>query len=204
MPKWGDDDGEDDLEAIRNRVHSVGRSDKAKAKAESPKSGSQEKKAESHSDVLGRTPVAINVGRRSNLNTVSIPQRKLEGNLKQQFDQVVANFKWYVDQIDAVLPEVLLESLRPTFELSQEYCPVDTGELKSSGYLQITDFRGKARVEMGYAYGGQPSYAIYVHEMPYYHEPPTRSKWLEAAIDEDWAGFTVRLVQNMKLASGVS
>jgi hypothetical protein len=97
------------------------------------------------------------------------------------------------DQFEAVSPNVCLEAVQPTFELSQYYVPVKTSDLKNSGYCEITGSKGRV-VEVGYAKGGSPHYAMYVHEiLEYHHEPPTRSKFLQAAMMEDLSNIYQRL-----------
>lgn len=94
-------------------------------------------------------------------------------------------FQLMQDIVDAS-PAAMVNALQPTFEKSQVYCPLDTGDLRASGYLEVTQFRGNPRVELGYARGGNPSYGVVVHEnTSFYHKPPTRSKWLQAAMMED-------------------
>lgn len=102
--------------------------------------------------------------------------------------QVVTNeLNSIFDQIDGASASILLEAVQPTFRKAQEYCPKKTNDLVNSGYAEITD-RGKySRVEVGFARGGNPPYGVFVHEMTsYHHEPPTRSKFLQAAMMEDF------------------
>lgn len=98
------------------------------------------------------------------------------------------------DQISDVTPDIMYNALEPTFDKSQEYVPVDKGPLKASGYLEVTGTGKSARVEMGYAKGGNPPYAVYVHEMTgFHHEHPTRAKFLQSAIQEDYDDLIGRL-----------
>lgn len=99
-----------------------------------------------------------------------------------------------LNQFEDATPEVVMDALEPTFEKSKLYCPKDTHELVESGYLEVVK-RGKSPyVEMGYAKGGKPRYAVYVHEMTgYKHEAPTRSKWLQHAVQEDLGSISSRL-----------
>ena len=90
-------------------------------------------------------------------------------------------------------PDVMMEALQPVFERSQFYVPKKTGELMRSGYLEVTSRKGEPRVEIGYARGGKPRYAVMVHEMPTYHAAPTSYKFLERAIMEDLNGIYQRL-----------
>lgn len=99
---------------------------------------------------------------------------------------IIDRYKKLVRGLEDVTPEIMLAALEPTFEKSQEYCPKDTGKLVESGYLQITQFRGKPRVEIGYGLGGDPAYAAAVHEnLEWRHKAPTRAKWLQVALEED-------------------
>lgn len=103
------------------------------------------------------------------------------------------------DQFEEASEEIMLEALEPTKELADSYCPVDTGRMLASGYLEVTTFRGKPRVEIGYGRGGTPDYTAYVHEnMEMPHDPPTRAKWLQAAVMEDLGGIYSRLATGYK------
>jgi hypothetical protein len=93
-----------------------------------------------------------------------------------------------IEQFERATPEIMLEAIRPAFELSKVYCPKDTRALVNSAYLEITSYRGKPRVEMGYARGGNPRYAAIVHEnLEFRHAYPTQAKFLERAVLE-WSG----------------
>lgn len=112
---------------------------------------------------------------------------------------IIKNYKSLIDHIENVTPEILYEALEPTFELSQKYCPKDTGALRASGYLEITKFRGTPTVEIGYGKGGNPPYAATVHEnMEYRHKDPTRAKWLQVALSEDAEAIQGRIVSRYR------
>jgi hypothetical protein len=99
-----------------------------------------------------------------------------------------------LDQFKDVSEDLMLEALEPTGEKSQVYCPKDTHELVDSFYLVKAPFRGKPRVEMGYARNSKPPYAVFVHEIPtHQHEYPTRYKFLEQAMKEDLEMIHFRL-----------
>lgn len=101
-----------------------------------------------------------------------------------------------MEQVGDVTPEICLEALEPTFEKSKVYCPKDTHDLVNSGYLEIVKRGKQPYVEMGYAKGGKPRYAPYVHEMlNYRHEAPTRAKWLQHAVQEDFGQIQTLLSQ---------
>lgn len=96
-------------------------------------------------------------------------------------------------QFEEASEDIMLEALEPTMEKAKRYTPVDTGNLKASAYLEVAPFRGKPRVELGFARGGSPKYAMYVHEIPYTHSPPTSWKFLERALKEDINNIYMRL-----------
>lgn len=113
---------------------------------------------------------------------------------KQSAKAITDSILDILDQFEQASEDLMLEALEPTFELSKKYCPVDTGDLVASGYLEKVGFRGKPRVEIGYGRGGNPDYAAYVHEMvDIPHVAPTRSKWLQAAVMEDLDNIYNRL-----------
>ncbi len=106
--------------------------------------------------------------------------------VNEAMNQLRLDLEYIFDQFEEVTPEIMLDVLKPTFEKSKVYCPKKTNELVESAYLEVVQFRGKPKVEMGYAKGGKPSYAAYVHEIVQYkHEAPTQAKFLERAINED-------------------
>lgn len=103
------------------------------------------------------------------------------------------------DQFEAVSEDIMLEALEPTMELADFYCPVDTGEMIASHYLEGTGTPRAPRVEIGYGRRGSPYYTAYVHEMvgiP--HQEPTRSKWLQAAVMEDLENIYRRVGEGYK------
>lgn len=109
---------------------------------------------------------------------------------------VLKNYERLIGNIEEATPEILYEALEPTFKKSQDYCPKDTGELVESGYLEIVTFRKQPRVEIGYGKGGEPEYAVRVHEnTEWRHKSPTRAKWLQAALEEDAQAIRGRVIR---------
>lgn len=108
-------------------------------------------------------------------------------SVREQMKQIEKNYSAVINQLRGVTPSVLEEALRPTFDKSQEYVPVDTGDLKASGYLEVKREGKDTRAEMGYGKGGDPNYAAFVHERTdINHQSPTRAKFLQSAIEEDF------------------
>lgn len=123
---------------------------------------------------------------RKRISTVGALDRRDTRSARQGMRNVIKNYRRFIEDVEGVLPETLLEALEPTFEKSQVYCPIDKGNMRASGYLEITSFRGEARVEIGYGRGGNPDYTAKQHEnLEYKHKEPTRAKWLQVALEED-------------------
>lgn len=125
------------------------------------------------------------------------------GDVQQQCGEVISRLKKVINTIDEVTSQVVLEALTPTYELSQVYVPVDTGELKASGFLQKYGTRGQkgvSTVAIGYARNGTPDYAVLVHEMlDMHHRAPTSAKFLLRALLEDEDNIGQRIIDGMRL-----
>lgn len=103
---------------------------------------------------------------------------------------VLSNYRKVVAALEGSTAAILVDALRPTFEKSQDYVPVKYGTLRDSGYLQA---RGMT-VEIGYGMGGQPDYAVAVHEnLEARHAAPRRAKFLQAALEEDASEIQTRI-----------
>lgn len=96
--------------------------------------------------------------------------------------------------------EVVRDALEPTFKKARDvYTPKRTGALRASGFLEVVQFRGNARVDIGFGRGGNPAYAAMVHEnIDVFHAAPTRSKFLQAAVMEDLGAIEQRLGRGYK------
>lgn len=150
------------------------------------------------------TRPSIRVGKLSSKKAVFPSESGYVQSMRAQTKELETILLDFMNAMSDNSAPIMITALEPTFELSKTYCPVDTGVLLASGYLEITSFRGNPRVEMGYARGGNPSYAVVVHEDPqFYHKPPTRYKWLQAAMMEDLGGIYERLGIEYKGAAGL-
>lgn len=71
------------------------------------------------------------------------------------------------------------------FDRSQDIVPIDTGALRSSGFVQQPEVKGN-EISVTVAYGGAAApYAVIQHEnLEYHHEPPTQAKYLETPLVE--------------------
>ena len=123
------------------------------------------------------------------------------GSASADISRIAGEFSRFIGHLKNSAPEVLHDSLVPTFEKSKEYCPVKTGELRDSGYLEIL---ANGQVVMGYGRGGNPDYAPIVHEdTTISHASPTRSKWMEAALKEDEGAIFTRLSKKFQATAGL-
>ncbi len=133
-----------------------------------------------------RIRIAPHMGSRYVRSTQGSGVAALQSNFRAQMAGIIDAFMEFCDEVDGLVPDVLVDVMEPTFGKALEYCPEDSGKLKESGYLEKESRRGNHVVAIGFGKGGQPDYAIYVHELPYAHEAPTRWKFLQSALDEDY------------------
>lgn len=148
------------------------------------------------------SPIKLSVGRTHIRATAEGPAAVLGRNLNKAFSELSANLAWFTDQLEGYLPQDLMEAMLPTFNKSKEYCPKDTGRLVASAFMEMEGFRGGARVVMGYGRGDNPVYSIYVHELPATHAPPTRYKFLQAAVEEDYYTILQRATDRVQARFG--
>jgi len=149
-------------------------------------------------------PFRASVGLRRILAGISESQAAVTRQSRAQMQSVVKRFKEFERHMISQMPEILREALEPTFEKSQKYVPVDTGDLKESGFLQVVKTRSGAFVSMGYGLGGRPPYSVFVHEdLEASHKPPTRAKFLQSALEEDSSLIERRIQSLLRRAASV-
>jgi hypothetical protein len=142
--------------------------------------------------------IKATVGRERIAKNTSPADASYVRDIRSQINAIIRNYEKLVANLEGASPEIIRDALWPTFDKSLMYCPKKTLALVNSGFIEI---RGK-RVVMGYAKGSEPSYAAYVHELPYLHAPPTRSKFLQAALEEDVKVIGQRLEASYKALIG--
>ncbi len=138
--------------------------------------------------------------------------KAMSGQLKVLMEEI----NLWTKHIKEEAHKVAHNALVPTFQKSQRYCPVSLdgsrpydspGTLKRSGRLVIKEkgsVGATSRSEVSISYGGNgiPFYAVFVHEIPRRHTPPTRYKFLEAALKEDMSDIKARMFDGVKTISG--
>lgn len=105
-------------------------------------------------------------------------------DVRRQMQQILDNAKDVIQAIEGNSPAALIYAVQPIYDESQELVPVDTGKLKDSGFVEVRSTTRGATAVVGYAKGGDPDYAVWVHEhLEVHHEPPTQAKFLEEAVN---------------------
>ena len=143
-------------------------------------------------------PISISVGNKQYKASDVSSAAQLGRVLQPLLNDIAKDFRDYTRKVNDFMPEDLAAALGPTLDLSLVYVPKLTHALADSAYLEVANFRNGARVEIGYGRGGDPDYAIYVHEIPYKHAAPTSDKFLQKAIDEDYFNVVQRVTHRVR------
>lgn len=142
------------------------------------------------------------MGSRQVRSSYGASSNALTADFRASMAEVLGNYDRFVDHIEGATPAIIRDAVEPTLRKAEVYCPADTGDLRKSKFLEVETRRGQHVVAIGFGKGGKPDYAVFVHEMPYAHVAPTRSKFLQAALEEDQGSFAGRIARGMKLAAG--
>ena len=154
---------------------------------------------------MARIRLSASVGRQRVTKLTPGNEANYVASVRSAMQGIVSNFEKLIAGLEGASADILLDALRPTFQLSQKYCPKDTYALVNSGFLEKAGTKKNPRVIMGYAKGGFPNYAVFVHELTHvHHEAPTRSKFLLAAIEQDAANIQKRIVRGYKSVVGLT
>lgn len=126
------------------------------------------------------------------------------GNI-QGMGSVQFNYGYFNDKMEVALPLAIVDGLTPTLELARDtYCPIQTGALRESAYLEAKLGGQGVEAEIGFARGGTPDYAVIVHENPAaYHKPPTQAKFLERAVNETAGNIVDGIFGSLKNRMGL-
>ena len=85
--------------------------------------------------------------------------------IRSQMKSIEDTVTEIIQSIEGVTEEAVKAGLEPIFKRSQELVPVDTHALRNSGYIETRKTNRGVTGEVGYAKGGSPHYAVFVHEM---------------------------------------
>lgn len=139
------------------------------------------------------------VGRQSVRRTRFPSEGQFTSLIKQEMKDIENRLDAILQEVERATPEIMENALKPVLKKAIYYCPIDTGKLRESAFLETVKFRGNPRVEIGFGRGGKPFYAIYVHEaLDHHHEAPTQAKFLTRAVFEDTAGIRQRLIEGYR------
>lgn len=138
--------------------------------------------------------VKLNVGKQFTRNVGNAFEADFTNRMQATMRELTGKLMDVLDQFEDASPEIMKDAIEPTMDLADYYCPVLTGDLQRSRFIEVRNFRGKPRIEAGYARGGSPRYAAYVHEAYWVpRRAPKRPKFLQAAIMEDMNNIYNRL-----------
>ena len=127
-----------------------------------------------------RLPGKVNWGSNSFYKKVATQDARLA------MAQIIKQYADLIGKLKGATPEILKQALMPTFKRAQYYVPEDTGVLWESG--KVTVEIGKHGKPVGSITFGSTEawYAALVHEYVWLnHQAPTRSKYLQAAMEEN-------------------
>jgi hypothetical protein len=124
---------------------------------------------------------------------------------------MASGFKFDASKVKAVLtgiaketPQVVANALYAEGQIemteAKRRTPVDTGELRASGYVGEPEIRGR-RVTVDMGFGGAASeYAVYVHEDLEALHPVGQAKYLESTLLESAPHMANRVARRIDLA----
>lgn len=145
-----------------------------------------------------RLPGRVSPGSHASYNkTFSASARESMANVVKRFDALVSKLK-------NACPDSLETAMMPTLEKARLYCPKDTGELVATGnMISGVNADGTAYCQVSFGGKGKIHYAAIVHERTdLAHEAPTRSKYLQAAVEEDLGKIRRRFSAAIKAQIG--
>ena len=135
---------------------------------------------------FGRLPGAVKQGSHASFRRNAM----LEG--RAGMEAIIKQYSDFIKGMKDITPEVLESAMQPIFDKSQEYVPKNTLALMKSGRLIVT--RGPSP-SAEIVYGDATAwYAALVHEQVWLnHLLPTRAKYLQAAMEEEFDALLVSL-----------
>ncbi len=126
-------------------------------------------------------------------------------DVRKQMKVIRSNIEAVINSVEGATPQAVRDGLRPIFFESLKLSPIDKGDLRRSGFLNVTEKSGEVFGEIGYAKGGDPFYAVFVHEnLAFFHKAPTQAKFLEEAVNRKIGGLKRRIMKSLREATGIS
>lgn len=147
--------------------------------------------------------IRARVGRQAIRSGLDPSSAQYTRQIREQVKEIEDALSEFADAVEEQSPEIVENALRPTFEKSQKYTPVSSGKLRRSGFLEVSTSGKKTTATIGYGKGGRPNYTVFVHERTdLKHKEPTRAKFLQAALEEDFHQIQKRLVDGFTPEKG--
>lgn len=115
---------------------------------------------------------------------IKFKNRRVRTNARQWAKQLNV----FLKEVESAVPLAVREGLFPIYETSQILVPVDTGDLKESGFIDVeVSPKGRSITgTVGYGENNMPPYTLIVHEdLTVFHEVPTQAKFLEEAFNRE-------------------
>ncbi len=150
-------------------------------------------------------PLQLNIGRVRRTVAASPSEQGYIKSIRDQMTVIRQNLLKVVNHIDNITPEAIRFGLKPIFDESQRLVPVDTGDLKASGFVEVRKTSTGATAAIGYARHGRPNNAGFVQErLDLRHAELTQAKFLEAAVNTRINDFRRRIVLFYQKQTGLS
>lgn len=121
---------------------------------------------------------------------------------RADMEEIIRKYERLIRALENVTPTALQNALEPVFAKAMEYAPRDTGALRQSGRLSVTGTKGAVEGEITFG-DSRAWYASLVHEYVWLnHTPPTRAKFLQAALEEEIDSFLTSLAVDYAMVLG--
>lgn len=122
------------------------------------------------------------------------------GSAAIDMQRIIARYAALVNMMRDMTPAVMFQAMIPIYAKSQMYVPKKSGALASTGRLTVENQGGDPKVSITYGNDKVP-YAAVVHEFVWInHNPPTRAKFLQAAMEEEYNQLRTNLVRAYQAA----
>jgi len=121
------------------------------------------------------------------VNKASKSYIRRKGDAAKAISEVTKNLQSAIDELKITSKESLDEIALTILNTSNNYAPLDTGELRDSSYTESEETNNSYTVEIGYGNEGKAPYAVYVHEIGPIENPTTPGttyKFLQRAVTE--------------------
>lgn len=116
---------------------------------------------------------------------------------------IISRYEALIRRLRGITPTAVRDALTPAFNKSQVYVPKKTGALMASGQLNVFPAEGDT-VTGEITYGDDEAwYAALIHESVWLnHAAPTRAKYLQNAMEEEFDAFLVSVAVDYTMAMG--